>query len=132
MGGVERTKERNVFLVEVPDRRAETLLKAIKKYVRVGSIVYTDMFSSYQNLEQELGLLHFTVNHSRGFINPETGVHTNTIEGTWCGIKLKINARHRVKKFIKGSLNEFIWRRRERRNLWIALLECLKVEFFNN
>jgi transposase-like protein len=132
MGGVERTKERGVFLVEVPDRRAETLLKLIKKYVRDGSIVYTDMFSSYRNLERELGMMHFTVNHSLGFINPETGVHTNTIEGTWCGIKFKINPRNRVKKFIKGCLEEFIWRRKNKGNLWLALLECLKAEFFNN
>jgi transposase len=69
LGGVERTEARKLFVVEVPNRRAETLLKIIKKYVHVGSIIYTDMFASYNGLERELGHLHFTVNHSQGFLN---------------------------------------------------------------
>jgi transposase-like protein len=128
LGGVELTEARKLFLVEVPNRRAETLMRIIKKYVHPGSIIYTDMFASYANLGRELGDLHFTVNHSQNFVNPETGVHTNTIEGTWSGIKFFINPRRRVRKIIKKCLLEFIWRRINANNLWNALLRCLKVD----
>jgi hypothetical protein len=30
---------------------------------------------------------HYTVNHTRYFLDPNSGVHTNAIEGTWNFIK---------------------------------------------
>ena len=36
------------------------------------------------------------VNHSVCYKNPVNGVHTNTIEGSWAGIKLNIPARGKV------------------------------------
>ncbi|CAG8741644.1 10681_t:CDS:1, partial [Acaulospora colombiana] len=38
---------------------------------------------------EELGVTHMTVNHNECFVDPEMGAHTNTIEGTWGGVKLK-------------------------------------------
>ena len=50
LGGVERTQDRKAFLIEVPDRTADTLLSIIQKYVLPGSIIYTDCFRSYSTL----------------------------------------------------------------------------------
>jgi hypothetical protein len=41
--------------------------------------------------------LEVIVNHEEGFVEPITGCCTNTIIGTWNGIKLRIPARHRTK-----------------------------------
>lgn len=87
VGGIERTPQKKVFLIEVVDRSAVTLQNVIDLFVLPGSIIFTDCFSSYYPACENLSLRHFTVNHSRNFVDPETGVHTNTIEGVNNGIK---------------------------------------------
>lgn len=125
-GGVERTLERRCFFVPVEDRSTETLLSVARRYILPGSIVYTDMWRAYPRIMQELNLQHFTVNHSVSFVNEETGVHTNTIEGTWNGLKLQIRPRSRCRDGIEERLGEFQWRRENASCLWNSLLAVLK------
>jgi hypothetical protein len=63
-GGVERTPERKIFLVEVADRTSETLLEIMSSHIRAGSIVYSDMWNGYSSIEKILGLRHEVINHS--------------------------------------------------------------------
>ena len=140
LGGVERTAERKVFLVEVPDRRAETLLTELGRYIKPGSIVYSDMFSSYFKISETLPFSHLSVNHSKEYVRlieeeAEDGwilvtkIHTNTIEGTWAGLKLAIPKRNRTKN-IEEHLFEFIWRRKNKKILWKALIAALKSNMY--
>lgn len=134
LGGVERTENRKLFLVEVPDRKEATLLGIITTYVLPGSIIYTDCFKSYQNLQNLYE--HHTVNHTETFINLENGACTNTIEGTWSALKYRISPRNRTNSFddngeinentIDDFLAEFIWRRKYKDNLWDGFLNSLK------
>jgi transposase-like protein len=125
LGGIERGGK-NCFLVEVSDRSQETILKMIKKHVRKGSIIYTDGWRGYLNIENLLKIQHFTVNHSETFVDPNTGVHTNSIEGTWSGIKFNISPRNRTKTTITNHLLEYIWRKENKNHLWRAFLNLLK------
>jgi transposase-like protein len=131
-GGVERTEKKRMFAVNVKNRTAKTLLRLIKKHVRLGSVVITDMFASYRNIEKELEMEHFTVNHSETFKDPVTGAHTNTIEGNWNGLKLMLRPRARTRRNIDEALVEFAWRRINKNNLWTAFLECLKAVAYLN
>jgi hypothetical protein len=127
-GGVEITNERKVFLCIVDRRDAHTLRSQILKYVRRGSIIVTDFWRGYLGLE-ELGYVHHRVNHSEGFVDPISGACTNTIEGTWSGLKLKIPIRNRTVE-CEGNLWEFIWRRRHASDLWEGFLDALnKVSY---
>ena len=96
LGGVERTPERKVFLKVVEQRGAGTLLPIILQHVAPGSVIHTDLWRAYAELSDN-GYVHRTVNHSMNFRDPQTGTHTNTIEGTWNGIKLNIAPRERGK-----------------------------------
>jgi transposase-like protein len=124
LGGVERTSERKTFMVEVADRTAATLLDCISKHVAPGSTIHTDCFSSYSQLYELFQ--HKTVNHSINFRDPETGCHTNSIEGTWNGVKLNISPRNRTAGAIDDHLAEFIWRRKSNNNLWDAFINALQ------
>lgn len=124
-GGIERTEQKKVFITEVADRTAETLLDAISRFIRPGSIIYSDMWRGYTGISDELGLEHFSVNHSVEFVDSETGVHTNTIEATWCGLKLLIPKRNRTKG-IENHLWEYVWRKLHYTSLWSSFLVALK------
>ena len=124
LGGIERTQEGKVFMEAVPDRSATTLLEVIRCRVRLGSIVFTDMWKGYDQISSALGMEHRVVNHSVEFVS-EDGVHTNTIEATWCGLKLLIPRRNRTKD-VDGHLWEYIWRKRHRHNIWNSFIDALR------
>lgn len=112
VGGVERTPERRMFVEVVQDRSAATLMDIIQRHVAPGSQVYTDCWKGYRTDGLlDLEMIHATVNHSLHFKDPETMVHTNTIEGTWAGMKRKILPRYYSDDVIEPHLCEFIWRR---------------------
>ena len=69
LGGVERTPERKVFAVIVPNRSAETLIRLIDQYVLPGSILLTDCWKGYNQLSSINEYTHFTVNHSQNLKN---------------------------------------------------------------
>ena len=55
---------------------------------------------------------HQWVNHSLNFVDPETGAHTNSIEGLWeIKIKRYIKAmRGMNSEHLDGYVDEFMWR----------------------
>ncbi|CAO3692529.1 unnamed protein product [Rhizopus microsporus] len=99
VGGVEKTPERKCFFVTVNDRSKETLNRIITTYVKPNSIVRTDGWAGYCDIPllHDGTLTHEVVNHSVEFVTT-AGVHTNTIEGTWYGIKQNVIHCHRNKK----------------------------------
>lgn len=125
--GVERSAERKVFIVPVERRDANTLQSVIREHVLPGSIIHTDLWKGYSWLGGDSTYSHETVNHSISFKDVETGVHTNTVEGTNSGIKRKIPVRCRVKNEISGHLDEIVWRRKhEGANLWECFISAVR------
>ncbi|XP_055948295.1 uncharacterized protein LOC129981472 [Argiope bruennichi] len=108
-GGVERYSNK-CFMTVVQDRTSETLLSVLKEWVIPGSTVMSDCWKSYDCLSEE-GFVHLTVNHSLTFKDPDTGAHTNSIEGTWAACKRSLKGTRRVKDGMDGYLAEYIWRR---------------------
>ena len=130
IAGIERTEEKKCFIEIVENRNADTIQNVLSKHVAQGSIVYTDSWKGYNGIE-EMGIYHKTVNHSNNFVDPFTGVHTNTIEGLWNSMKLQIKPVHRNKRTIENHLFEFIWRKRNYSNLWKAFINALsKTGYF--
>jgi transposase-like protein len=130
-GARERENGKNCFFVVVEDRKKETLIPLIQSRIQSGSIIYSDCWSSYACLNS-LGYEHYTVNHSENFKDPVTGVHTNSIEGTWQKIKHGVTfPRFGVRKeHLASYLAEYHWRCRfGDEELWHAYLECIREVF---
>ena len=133
-GGVERTPERRVFLVQVEKRDRATLLPLIKRFIAPGSIIVSDCWAAYESIPDmvidagygyDMPLYeHEAVNHERGFVGSD-GRHSNTIEGTWYAVKRTCPVKKRKKKWIPGCLFQFMWRRVNEGNLWNALIRAL-------
>ncbi|KAG1136329.1 hypothetical protein G6F37_012182 [Rhizopus arrhizus] len=58
-------------------------------------------------------------------------VHTNTIEGTWNGIKMNVTPVLRTKKMVPWLLIEFIWRRKHHNDIFGGIVNCLKNVSFD-
>ncbi|GFX23091.1 mitotic-spindle organizing protein 2A [Trichonephila clavipes] len=109
-GGIERGTNR-CFLRVVERRTKEELLCVIKEWVRPGNTIISDCWKAYKCFSDE-GFKHLEVNHSVCFKDPDTGAHTNLIEGTWSAIKrcLRNHTSHAEGMF-DHYLAEYIWRR---------------------
>ena len=88
------------------------------RYVRCGMTIYTDLYDSLDRCGYVwLARLyvHGMVNHFQNFVDPVTGVHTNSIEGTWTHAKkLKTTAQVRICLGRTWWRLEYMWRRYRR------------------
>ena len=88
--------------MEVVQRRdAATLMPIVTAHTAPGSVIHSDMWAAYRRVQQLPPVAaHNTVNHSRNFVDPVTGVHTQNIESYWNRVQLP------------SYLDEFMWRER--------------------
>jgi hypothetical protein len=124
--GVEKTEERLVFAEVVADRSAETIAAVLSRHLAHGSILCTDQWKGYAGISDRFEIEHRTVNHSLWFKDPATGVDTNTVEGTNYALKRSVPPRNRTETSLPSHLLEFVWRRKNARNLWNSFIDALK------
>lgn len=109
-------------------RNAPTLERIVRKWVRVGSTIHTDLWRGYRGLAK-LGYTHKGVNHSEEFVAAD-GTHTQAIESQWRALRRGFSPggiRHRD---IPEKLFEYIWRRNCRltgKCPFADLLDMLKI-----
>ena len=124
-GGVCRETGES-FLVPVPNRSRETLLPIIKQWILPETTIYSDRWMAYRSLYEE-GFKHKWVNHKLHFKDPETGVHTNQIEGVWRHAKVKLSQYNRRNKYFLGYLAKFMFISRCRQNNLDPFVEFFKA-----
>ena len=116
------TQTNKCFLDVCPNnRRSERiLLPIILQHVAPGTTIITDKWKAYINLDRH-GFIHHDVNHSRNFVDPQTGAHTNTIEGTWTHVKNRAQRRggRRSPINLADDLTEFM------RRFWVWVFGIL-------
>ncbi|XP_033945936.1 uncharacterized protein [Pseudochaenichthys georgianus] len=106
-----RGKRRRPILRLVKQRSRRHLIPLVTKYVRQGTTVITDMWRAYTTAIAESGFVHFSVNHSRSFVNPDTGAHTQNIERAWSTYKSQVwrLRGNRTVKTLKSHLALIEW-----------------------
>ena len=131
ISGIQKSRLKNkiknvnkrLFLLPIEERNIENISEIIKTYVKKGTTIYTDCWKGYNDLKN-IGYKHKTVNHMKHFKDPETNVHTNTIEGTSNGLKQSMPPRNRNKKNIILQLKEYQWRKKNKEyNIWKQFLK---------
>ena len=94
----------------VEDTTARTVKKIIRENVKIGSIVLTDEYPSYNTIVKD-GYSHIFVNHSKEeYVNGD--IHVNTIEGFWSQLKRGIDGiyHHVSRKHLNKYCKEYEYR----------------------
>jgi transposase-like protein len=98
------------FVTLVEDRSARTLLPLIAEICRPGSVIWSDEWRAYQGIVN-MGFEHQTVNHSLNFVNPVTGVNTQTVESLWNRLKRRLKKLMGLSlESLKNHLVEWMWK----------------------
>jgi len=128
------------FVTCVVKKRNEVTLRAlIERYILPGSIICSDEWAAYRNIDtwmwlppfdgaiiEKRYLEHNTVCHERGF-KADDGTHTNTIEGHWRISKAKIPKKYFADaETVQEHLNQHIWERQWSGRKWEGILHVLK------
>ena len=110
------------YMELVPQRNATTLLPIIQQHTVRGTTVWSDQWAAYNQIAALPGIAgHSTVNHSLYFVDPATGVHTQTAESYWNRVKTKFKRMKGVsERQLALHLDEFMWRERHGRTAGMA------------
>ena len=111
------------YMEVVPRRDAATLLPIIQQHVHPGTVVHSDEWAAYRQVQQLPPVTHHaTVNHSLTFIDPITGTHTQNIESYWNRVKTKFKSMKGVhEEMLSSYLDEFMWRERHGNTYSVAM-----------
>ena len=116
-------------MIPVHNRKQKTLLPLIQKWIKPGSIIHSDCWKAYCNLNK-MGYTHVTVNHSKEFKNQSNAACTNCIESEWWHAKVYMPKYGMHKGLHAGYLAEFMWRRMNSdRDKFICLLSDINETF---
>ena len=118
------------FTVVVPKRDRETLFPIIARWIRPGTLVWSDAFKTYVHGGERwrrLGLYHEMVVHEDEFVS-ESGVHTNAVEGLWFHLKKNIPYRlYHDAENLQLCLYAEVFLRNHCMDRWASLLQALKL-----
>lgn len=109
---VEFTPARGFFQV-VERRDAATLHPIIEKCLLPRTEVHSDDWGAYRDLDRRINSVgsHSVVVHSRYFVNPRTGTHTQEIESCWNNLKLKQRMKRGIRREdVQSYLDDRMWR----------------------
>lgn len=120
------TRPAKYYVKVVEDRSARNLLSIITRFVKNGSIIWSDQWASYRNVNS-LGFEHATVNHNFNFVNPITGVHTQTAESLWNRLKRRLKRINgNPLETLKKNLKMWMWKDNVAKNDFNYVFELRK------
>jgi transposase-like protein len=115
--------------MQLVDRRdTGTLLPIVRAHTAPGTIVHSDEWAAYAAIGRLIPhVTHDTVNHSREFVAPQTGVHTQHVESYWSRVKKRFKNMKGVHSHqLPSYLDEFMWRERYGKSSEEALENILR------
>jgi transposase-like protein len=96
----------------VPNRTSGTLLPIISEQCMPGTIIRSDGWAAYANIES-IGFRHEVVVHEDNFVDPVTGCNTNAVEAYWKRAKAKLKRMSGTYRHMLDSyIDEFMWSER--------------------
>ena len=116
------------YMEVVPHRDANTLLPLITAHVAPGTIIHSDEWAAYNQVQRLPNVSsHEVVNHSVNFVELTTGVHTQNVESYWNRVKTKLKRMRGCHgEQLPSYLDEFMWRERHGTSALLALQNIMR------
>ena len=113
LGAIERGTLRCFLERILGPRSREVLLPILMKWILPGTIVMSDKWAAYIDLDYHLEACaqHMTVNHKENFVDPITGAHTQGIESLWHHLKYNFPPYSVQPHMLSLYLSKFVWMR---------------------
>ena len=99
-------------------RDKQTLLGLITKHVKPGTTIHTDCWRAYNGL----------VDHSKNFVDPETGCHTQMIESHWRALKRRLTRGGIRKEYLADHFAEHIFMK-DKEDVFMALIREIVKQY---
>jgi hypothetical protein len=77
----------------------------------------SDCWRGYNGLE-DAGYQHLTVNHSKYYVDPITGAHTQQIESNWRAMKRRLSRGGIRQEDLGLHFGEFLWFQKNKDNIF--------------
>jgi hypothetical protein len=123
--GIYDTVKKVGHIEIVPDRSEETLIPIVERWVLPGTTIRSDGWGAYASLGAR-GYVHEVVIHEHFFVDPVTGVDSNSVENYWQRCKRRFKRVYGVARgLIPSYLDEFMWLERYGRTFsqrWVNTL----------
>jgi hypothetical protein len=134
LGAIERGTLKCCLQRIIGPRSREVLLPILQKWLLPGTIVVSDKWKAYIDLDLHLESCaeHYTVNHSKNFVDPQTGQHTQGVESMWHHLKYSFPPICVRPEFLALYLSKFVWMRHVKENNldpFMFFLECVAEMF---
>ena len=115
-----------VVIFTVDRRSADVLIPKIEAHVAPGATIFSYDWRAYHRLPRH-GYDHQIVVHKYNFVDPITGVHTNSIEGFWGNAKNPFKAKHGVLAHqLNAHLDETMFRwNKKGENMFEVMMELI-------
>ena len=116
-------------------RDTATLDPIISRCILPGTVVYTDDWAAYRGMAARINNVaaHRVVVHSRHFVDPVTGVHTQEVESCWNNLKLGEKVRRGIRREdLQSYLDERMWRQwrgGDHQQIMLNFLAILPLQF---
>ena len=130
--GLTERDSLDCILTQVPSSRTrKNLIPIINKHCKQGSLFCSDGWKAYFKLAEHLDLedvLHYSVKHSKNYVDADTGAHTQTIAGLWGHVKDFLPIRGMKPKDLNSYLGWFMWTRyckQRKLDLFVHFLRCV-------
>ena len=111
-------------------RSRQTLLPIINANCMDGTVFCSDSRKAYNKLADNLNLedtIYFPVNHSQNYVDPQTGAHTQTVEGLWRHLKNFLPGFGLRPSALESYIGWFMWYRyckQRKLNMLDHFLKC--------
>ena len=131
-GAINRNNKSEIYLEPVKNRSRGTLLNLIYGYIKQNSIIVSDSWKAYSDLNihlPEKNFQHYVINHKMNFVDPQNPeIHTQNIENLWS--RLREFLRNKGKNYrinLNQYLEEFKIRRYFDDNLFDFVINSFKI-----